>query len=717
MHGCHFLFVLLVFYCNLALAFVLPKLERNHCRYSSVTSATLQDEGQLEGTQPSSNFSCNICKTKFSSRNEIFRHLRTDQCTESNPRPPDQNPSDVIVKQSIAIQFAYFSAQERNNDIPVNDWAATEVVGIFLSALETYNHGRVDGGSETEQSTLDFRLQGSRTQCSVANMRTGVLQQEPLCSASEDVLVLTGTCLESSLPQLENMLAIISYGETLTDSMNTDSGERSYQILSCKILHGVTIHAERSCTQMAYQYLLPLSWMPDGELLQNQWKGWEEKPPTDSLKKLKKVLRLAESCMLSASKETELHAGFGASRVANGRYGLLGARERRAWHNFASPSLRGKASPNHESIWRCLDSCRMVGMVNFGQPDACLVLEIKGDAFLPTQVRRIVGTALAIVHGWLPESVMSNESLLSPLYIAETVLAPGGREYLSKCRFHFEESRTSGKQIFESDICGKVIGTGTSEMATAWVQQNILKSPQNEDWMQHVKDVVAPRIIESIQMQRGDSTADAAGYHGALEPAPQKYGRVLEELRAIVEEKRWPETSTARSTVIRNATDASKLGTGGSFTLANPKLLELSKDDSTPLANQLFPELVESIFQLEEDICADAQRLQLVSDGQSVEYDTEDSANGENCALQLSSHCAVNAQAQFTPHVDSGRGAGQSISLIVGLGDYEGGELFVEGVPCGIRYTPLEFDGWSLRHWTNHYVGERFSLVWFTPDT
>ena len=34
---------------------------------------------------------------------------------------------------------------------------------------------------------------------------------------------------------------------------------------------------------------------------------------------------------------------------------------------------------------------------------------------------------------------------------------------------------------------------------------------------------------------------------------------------------------------------------------------------------------------------------------------------------------------------------------------------------CCCRYNPLEFDGWMQRHWTLPFVGERFSLVWFTP--
>mmetsp|Transcript_6611 Transcript_6611/g.12207 ORF Transcript_6611/g.12207 Transcript_6611/m.12207 type:complete len:105 (+) Transcript_6611:1546-1860(+) len=81
-----------------------------------------------------------------------------------------------------------------------------------------------------------------------------------------------------------------------------------------------------------------------------------------------------------------------------------------------------------------------------------------------------------------------------------------------------------------------------------------------------------------------------------------------------------------------------------------------------------------------------------------------------------SSHCAVNCNAAFTPHVDSGVGAGQKLSMIVGLGVYSGGELYVEGDDFDIKYKPLEFDGFRLRHWTGPFQGERFSLVWFSPE-
>jgi FkbM family methyltransferase len=80
-----------------------------------------------------------------------------------------------------------------------------------------------------------------------------------------------------------------------------------------------------------------------------------------------------------------------------------------------------------------------------------------------------------------------------------------------------------------------------------------------------------------------------------------------------------------------------------------------------------------------------------------------------------STRCAVNRRAAFAPHVDSGEGHGQSTSLIVGLGDFSGGELAVERRVSDVRYAPLEFDGWRERHWTLPFKGERYSLVFFTP--
>ncbi len=120
----------------------------------------------------------------------------------------------------------------------------------------------------------------------------------------------------------------------------------------------------------------------------------------------------------------------------------------------------------------------------------------------------------------------------------------------------------------------------------------------------------------------------------------------------------------------------------GSFSIGNPV------QGSVPRGNRLFQDLVSAIFELEGLIFP--TRLP-------------------------SSMVAVNRRASFRPHVDSGAGFGQTSSMIVGLGDYEGGELAVEGVEYDIRYKPLEFNGWKERHWTVPFRGERFTLVYFTP--
>ena len=54
-----------------------------------------------------------------------------------------------------------------------------------------------------------------------------------------------------------------------------------------------------------------------------------------------------------------------------------------------------------------------------------------------------------------------------------------------------------------------------------------------------------------------------------------------------------------------------------------------------------------------------------------------------------SSTIAINKHAQFRPHRDNGAGNGQTLSLIVGLGDDVGGEVVVESIPMDIRYQPI----------------------------
>ena len=649
-------------------------------------------------------FACHFCHSPFASRNAVFRHLRADGCSSDNPCSPGDG-TDPIVKQSIAILFGYVNNNSNNNQggshsndansptndkstmIPVNEWAGQQVYKAVQEMIRNYNNNNNNHGDDDEPTTrinLDFRLQESRTQSSMARLRSRILQQDPDCSAAGDVLLVTGTCLESSLPQVADALSVLP---GRLESKNEREDVASIRIWSCKLLAAdVTFHAERSCTQMVYHYLVPLSWLPDADLLKHQWNGWKEKPPTDSLRRFKAALRSAESGMVSMDGSGSSSSSKSLARqpkVAAGRFGRLGAKERRAWHNFADPSLQGGASPNQEPVWRVVDACRMIGMVHFGQDDACLVVEIKGDAFCPQQCRRIVGTALAIAHGWIdvPEQDLWKDFLLNPTCVMETVLAPPNRLYLADARFHFEESRTSGKPLFETNICGKLLTMHDGTNALKWTQQQVLQSRSADtietaelEWLEKVHDETAPRIRDSLLQQAALSRPiDAAGT--SLVPTPPEYEEVLQKLRAIVRAGRWPETSMARSSVISDIgrpAGGDGGGTGGSFTVINTKLydtMQTSQDSiNLPLGNQHFPDLVAAVFALEEAIAQYARKAETESGGKVKLFSDFTSRRPQ------STHCAINCNAQFTPHVDSGRGAGQSLSIIVGLGDYQKGE-------------------------------------------
>ena len=163
--------------------------------------------------------------------------------------------------------------------------------------------------------------------------------------------------------------------------------------------------------------------------------------------------------------------------------------------------------------------------------------------------------------------------------------------------------------------------------------------------------------------------------------APEEYQNVLRLLRDADQSGRWPPTSRAREKVLR----VSDPLTSGSMSLRN---MGLGDSHRGTRANLEFPELATAIFELENALRPNRPSSTMV---------------------------AVNRRATFVPHTDAGAGFEESTSLIVGLGEYTGGELIVDGEPHDIRYIPLEFDGWRQQHSTAPFQGERFSLVWFTP--
>ena len=627
------------------------------------------------------------------------------------------------------------------NHVSPNKMSEAELAGDALrgavqQAVDNFVHGNLTLG-DCEVEVI------STTQCSVSKLRHCSLAQEKGCAADADVMVmsfLAPAAITSTDPERQDRHRQEHFLSNLIESTNeilrqsTTLNGLNVTLSSCKLLSSDSrLHAERSCTQRVYHYLMPVRWLPGGKDIEKWWMRSEKdeglsasdranhhisrvqaRLPCNSLLLLKNALRSAESA-------TPISNTLSQGRDAAGRFGTLANKIRRPWHNFADPNLLGDASPNNEPVWRVIDRARQTQFRTCNN-QVFAILEFRGDDFLPEQVRRIVGTALAMTHGWLPSNTF--ELLTRRGVFIEAPLAPEGHLYLAGARFHFEELRMNGQGIFDTNVDGLVVkqsdeNGSDSGGSYSQIHQNLLLNLSHETvqtkeslWLEELQSDVAPRIRERLNDIISRKTLPLRlETTDELKPAHACYAPALTILRNIVASGKWPATSAARSSVIREI-DTNR----GSFTVANPKFRqgvysETVGSDPLPLGNALFPELVDAVFELELSLsepdleCATAKGIELSKQ-----------ACGSPLKRPPSSHCAVNCNAEFTPHVDSGRGAGQSLSMIVGLGDYVGGELALEGTNHGIRYRPLEFDGWKLRHWTLPYKGERFSLVWFTPE-
>ena len=175
----------------------------------------------------------------------------------------------------------------------------------------------------------------------------------------------------------------------------------------------------------------------------------------------------------------------------------------------------------------------------------------------------------------------------------------------------------------------------------------------------------------------------------ALPPAPQMYRHVLRLLRDAETSCLWPASSISRRNVIDGRSKR-----GESFAMGR-----MPQNLPQPRANAVFPELLQACIALEHaSTCLSTALSQIkkIDCGLSFcwyiiywfSHISLSLCNRMIANLVLSawsgigmplrpasSSIVINKHAQFKPHKDSGAGAGQGTSMIVGLGDFSGGEL------------------------------------------
>lgn len=350
-----------------------------------------------------------------------------------------------------------------------------------------------------------------------------------------------------------------------------------------------------------------------------------------------------------------------------------------------------------------------------------IVFSISGDIFLQEQAVRIIGLLIAICRGAIDEDIIDcifdeefsslvpappvpHMGLLSGevTYMTwegrmETILNARRTDRYSKG--WNDEEVVSAVEEWEKELlndvasgwyCNGESDDGRLNTETQWLE-NVL-----HPWARKTK--VLLEDYRTWKASKATNTTSAGPSFlpllESIDPVvPPVFEKVLYHLRQADSSGLWPTTTPNRQLVIlsnaesqeralsvahidakkdsqsRTSSYSFKEGEGGasgSFSVgAMP-----GEQCSQPKGNLLFPDLVKAAFELEVALCPDREP---------------------------SSTIAINRNAQFRPHTDVGAGAGQSTSLIVGMGTYVGGDLVVEGAKKDIRYKAIEFDGWKER--------------------
>mmetsp|Transcript_555 Transcript_555/g.1701 ORF Transcript_555/g.1701 Transcript_555/m.1701 type:complete len:1022 (-) Transcript_555:43-3108(-) len=477
-------------------------------------------------------------------------------------------------------------------------------------------------------------------------------------------------------------------------------------------------------------------------------------PPPPVVVRLKKALRATEGMGKNSAAGENVPDQNHSSAVegcSGGRFGTLGKKRPQSFHNFLG-AKRPLGTRDDLPIWLTVDRAKVIDLLVAPHPPAAsadaapevvAVVEFRGDNFVSEQVQRLIGEVVGAVNGWIPNDF--HEIATDPDVSVEVPLAPSGRLYFAGTRFHFHE-QSYGVLFPDDNSISDWLGLLQSRLL--WQQTQSLFAKEEEIWLKGLMNVTAPQIrtqLVDVKTELAQKRMDKAfdGLIGNLtsvpdavtcnvdrdakiehKEAPKSYSKVLSVLRAIAEQGEWPPTSLARSRIIRspkgkamvqervqqtrNARRKKSVFPGqdlqsGAFVVVN----ETKYDGPLPQGNKLFPQLVNAVFELENELNEHDITIARGGGGEPNSFLTR----------STSTHCAVSRNTEYVSHHDNGTGRDQCTTMIVGLGNVVGGGLCVAGRTYDILYAPLQYDGWKCSHSTEPFQGERYSLNWFSPET
>ena len=658
---------------------------------STTSSSTLENKVQLPKVH-----TCPSCHDQFDSRNKLYKHLRqSEECVNKPGFPLTVVPETMRPRRISAALLVGYKADADGVAKTLEQYLMESEKSNMFERI--FNNTRVsDKITITRASDASYRMSPSLQQSSDLAATADVLTFSYLSKDSHDSNDKRFSCntIDGTRDWLDKInAALVPKGIHVFSRRNIDASE--------------VFHAEQHCTVRIYDYVLPVrAVLPAGV---DTWDNLDKNQKVEIQQSMKRAMKLLTSPM-PADRGGYL---WRKSKDQND------VREHHRWHNFCT----GRLPPNDAAAGRTLDKFHVV----FEEPKRDFVrttkdgkqfilLRLQGDGFVVDQVRRMVGTMICLMYEYLPESYIP--FVFDSMNIIGTPIAPKGLAYLKQARFGFHTHHrslfvnmtTCSSLSLDQDIDADIDVDNESisydpirEVVPSSVYaRNLVKEMCLSDtasnvhidtWLHDLRttsEAIRAKMDMILQRRKKFKVLGVMNMSRLATPPPDAYENVLRLLRAADRSGNWPITSEARSKVIdKESIDIVSSGVdnnevGGSFSVGKPV------QGSTPRGNVVFGELLDAIFELEGIIAPHREPSTMV---------------------------AINRRAGFKPHVDAGAGFGQSSSLIVGLGDYEGGELAVEDEEFDIKYKPLEFDGWRSRHWTLPFRGERFSLVYFTPST
>ncbi len=695
------------------------------------------------GTAPIS-VKCGGCGIDFPSKNKLFNHLRESlSCVP----PEDAGIRDLLVPtdpRKWAYRFAV-------------------LYGYDLTEINP---------NDACKSLHDALVEGSIAQLSAKlPVKEGMpVPPLPVLDISAPKILRTYATLHRNTSILQQDLSGFVTSEILTfrspvADVPTSNLPSNIRLLARPIPVPPNFNPERDATNRRAEYLVPLRFLSSDEgtldaiisaaanlrrAEEVRWNGGQHPggdistPNVDS--KILEIFHNVKSVMQSFTGEASKRKSLSAS-----------SSPRRKYHNFTPTGVAQEYFCS-----RRVDRFHHKGtFIHDGIP--FISLSLNADMFLHEMPQRIVTAFIAIQMQLLPPILA--DFLLAEDFPSLTPVPPapgfalihGDNSYTnfegkmkaclrpraSKCQYTegwADESSFLSYQSYRTECFAAI--------AQKWIDEDL-----GSNWIESVlkpwcRDTQPKLAVYSKYVECGRSMIFMEKALTAMLPdinksVPAIFEVTLEALRDIDRNGMWPGTTVGRRSVIvdptksfseviqeRDKVRATKTKGGGKGKKASKKKLKVmsaisatamselapksslraevqpkSGDGASgsfsigyfptegghsqmPASNKAFPRLVKAAFALERALLPDRPP---------------------------SSTIAVNSRAQFRPHVDSGAGTGQSLSLIAGLGDYVGGEIVVENVISDIRYRAIEFNGWKQRHWTQPFVGERYSLVWFTP--